>query len=122
MHHSLSIPVVVAGFSFGAWVGLSYGASDTRVSHLIAIGLPTRLFETAPFATSVKPKLFIHGQCDTIAPFEHFLRRYEGISDPKTLYAVPDADHFFTGKQDAIQHAIVEWSVAQGLAASAEQR
>lgn len=120
LHHTysgLDLPTVVAGFSFGAWVGLSLGAREARVSHLIAIGLPTRLFSPMPFATSPKPKLFIHGKADTIASFEHFLLRYDTISEPKTLYAIEDADHFFTSRQDAIQHAIAEWLGAQGLSA-----
>lgn len=114
-HPALDAPIVVAGFSFGAWVGLSYGASDARVSHLIAMGLPTRLFEKMPFADSAKPKLFIHGAADSIASFAHFQTQYAAIRAPKTLRVIEDADHFFTGKLDALERAIQEWLTAQLL-------
>src|SRR6478752_4547962 len=33
-------PLVVAGFSFGSWVGLRVGCEDARVKRLIGIGAP----------------------------------------------------------------------------------
>ncbi len=107
------VPIVIAGFSFGAWVGLSYGASDARVTHLIGIGLPTRLFETMTFATSTKPKLFIHGAADSIATFTHFQQQYAAISEPKALRIIDEADHFFTGKLNLLEDAIQDWLTTQ---------
>src|SRR5205809_4163309 len=34
-----SVPILVAGFSFGAWVGLRVGCEHRRVSHLIGLGI-----------------------------------------------------------------------------------
>ena len=34
------VPLLLAGFSFGSWVGLRAGCSDSRVTHLIGLGLP----------------------------------------------------------------------------------
>ena len=33
-------PIILAGFSFGAWVGLRVGCEDARVTSLIGLGLP----------------------------------------------------------------------------------
>ncbi len=33
-------PIVLAGFSFGSWVGLRVGCEDARVTRLIGLGLP----------------------------------------------------------------------------------
>src|SRR5712664_809024 len=33
-------PLLLAGFSFGSWVGLRVGCSDTRVSELIGLEIP----------------------------------------------------------------------------------
>ncbi|MFN3394528.1 MAG: alpha/beta hydrolase, partial [Candidatus Thermochlorobacter sp.] len=107
------VPIVIAGFSFGAWVGLSYGAGDARVTHLIGIGLPTRLFETMPFATSTKPKLFIHGAADNLATLTHFKEQYAAMSEPKALRVIDEADHFFTGKLNLLEDAIQEWLTTQ---------
>src|SRR5690242_17874469 len=34
------IPAIIAGFSFGSWVGLRVGANDDRVQALIGLGVP----------------------------------------------------------------------------------
>src|ERR1700704_6373883 len=34
------VPLLLAGFSFGSWVGLRAGCSDSRVMELIGLGLP----------------------------------------------------------------------------------
>ena len=41
-----SIPVIVAGFSFGSYVGLRVGASDDRVQALTGLGVPAKWFES----------------------------------------------------------------------------
>ena len=33
-------PLLLAGFSFGAWVGLRVGCGDARVAELVGLGLP----------------------------------------------------------------------------------
>src|SRR6266700_8352116 len=33
-------PILLAGFSFGSWVGLRAGCKDSRVAELIGLGLP----------------------------------------------------------------------------------
>jgi hypothetical protein len=114
-HQGMRVPVVVAGFSFGAWVGLTYGATDSQVTHLIGIGLPTRLFGQIPFADSNKPKLFVHGTADTIASFAAFQAQYAHLSEPKTLRMIEDADHFFTGKLHLLAQAIHDWMSIQLL-------
>ena len=47
-------PLLVAGFSFGSWVGLRVGCSDSRVTDLIGLGLPVGdLWATGDFPTSM---------------------------------------------------------------------
>jgi hypothetical protein len=37
-HHYPPSDIVLAGYSFGAWVGLPVGCQDARVSPLVGIG------------------------------------------------------------------------------------
>ncbi len=60
--------VIVAGFSFGSVIGLRVGCADARVARIIAIGVPLRLDSLACLLTCTKPKLFLHGEADSIAP------------------------------------------------------
>ena len=54
------VPLVVAGFSFGAWTGLPVGCADSRVSHVVGLGTPLRAFNM-DMSGCLKPKLFVHG-------------------------------------------------------------
>ncbi|MBO0859272.1 MAG: alpha/beta fold hydrolase [Chloracidobacterium sp.] len=89
--------VVVAGFSFGSIVGLRVGCSDDRVDSLIAIGAPALMGNLDFLADCAKPKLFIHGTEDEVAPLaplEEFLARLPSESDFK-LERIEGAGHFF---------------------------
>src|SRR5271154_2756356 len=35
-----NVPLLLAGFSFGSWVGLRVGCEDSRVTNLIGLGIP----------------------------------------------------------------------------------
>ena len=39
------------------------------------------------------PKIFVHGEQDTIVPFEQGKRLYDASPSPKYFYPVPRADH-----------------------------
>jgi uncharacterized protein len=89
--------VIVAGFSFGSIIGLRVGCSDERVDRLIAIGAPVRMYDLDFLAGCAKPKLFIHGTEDNIAPLaplEDFLATLPAGNDFK-LERIAGAGHFF---------------------------
>src|SRR3954468_10766125 len=53
------VPLWMAGFSFGARVGLTVGARDPRVQKLLGVGLALKLFDFDFLTTSTKPKAFV---------------------------------------------------------------
>ena len=58
-------PILVGGFSFGAIMALSVGASDPRASALLALGLPVGVMSSTVFLrASRKPRLFVTGERD----------------------------------------------------------
>ena len=59
-----TLPLWMAGFSFGARVGLSVGARDTRVEKLIGVGLALKMFDYGFLASSTKPKAIIQASDD----------------------------------------------------------
>ncbi|MBC8043455.1 MAG: alpha/beta hydrolase [Rhizobacter sp.] len=103
------VPLVAAGFSFGAWVGLKVGATDRRVSALIGLGLPVRMFKTEMLHTCTKPKLLIYGDRDEFNPLEKLLPELEKVSEPKEVHIVSQADHFFAGKLEEMNRLIETW-------------
>ena len=89
------LPVIMAGFSFGAYIALRVAAVDDRVQAMIGLGVPARMFEEDYLQGSHKPKLIIHGTNDELAPYDLAVQWFEQVPAPKSMVAVQDADHFF---------------------------
>jgi alpha/beta superfamily hydrolase len=107
-------PVWAGGMSFGAWVGLTVGAGDPRVSTLIGIAPPLNRYDFEPIARSAKPKFFIQGERDELCPLKEIREFYARAAEPKELVVIDGADHLFDGKvrevADAIEDLLGDWS------------
>ena len=103
------LPVILGGFSFGAYVALRVAAIDDRVQAMIGLGVPARMFEGEYLSGSHKPKLIIQGTKDELAPYPLTAQWFEQVPAPKSLIAVQDADHFFQGHLDEIQAIIASF-------------
>lgn len=102
-------PILLAGFSFGAWVGLRVGCDDQRVNALIGLGLPVNNSDVSYLQSCGKPKLFIQGSEDEFGSRKKLETLVDSLSEPKRLVFVEGADHFFTGKLDRVDEAIADW-------------
>jgi uncharacterized protein len=100
------LPVILSGFSFGAYVALRVAAVDDRVRAMIGLGVPARMFEGEYLQECHKPKLVIQGTQDELAPYALTAQWFEQVPAPKSLVAVQGADHFFQGHLDEIQAII----------------
>jgi alpha/beta superfamily hydrolase len=106
------------GMSFGAWIALSVGAEDPRISTLIGIaapiGVPIATHDWEAVRTSSKPKFFIHGERDELCPLKDMREFYARAAEPKELVVIDGADHLFDGKvsevADAIEDLLGDWS------------
>ncbi|HKX27124.1 MAG TPA: alpha/beta fold hydrolase [Blastocatellia bacterium] len=100
--------VLVAGFSFGSMIGLRVGCSDPRVDRLIAIGTPARMGKLDFLETCAKPKLFIHGVEDTIAPLKPLLEFLSRLPADGThrLVKIEGAGHFFDDQAEELKEAV----------------
>lgn len=103
------IPAIIAGFSFGAFVGLRVAAIDDRVQAMIGLGVPARWLENDTFLGGGKPKLFIHGTADDVAPYEATRKWFESVPAPKIMVAIEGADHFFQDRLDEVRATIVDF-------------
>jgi len=102
-------PVLVAGFSFGSWVGLRVGWEDARVTKLIGLGLPVDNVDARYLRACAKPKLFIQGGNDQFGSRANIEALFATLPEPKRLVIVEHADHFFTGHLDQVGAAIGAW-------------
>lgn len=102
-------PIVLAGFSFGSWVGLRVGCEDGRVSRLIALGLPVDNVDASYLRRCAKPKLLIQGGEDQFGSRENLEALFATLPEPKQMVIIEDADHFFGGHLDEVGPAIDSW-------------
>ena len=114
LEREYTLPVIFAGFSFGAAVGLRAAYSDDRVRALIALGLPavaveTRTYDFEFLRTSTKPKLFVSGSRDQFGPPGKLEALVDTFADPKKLVRIEAGDHFFEGRLKEMRVAIEEW-------------
>jgi alpha/beta superfamily hydrolase len=103
------VPLLVAGFSFGAWVGLRVGCADSRVSHLIGLGIPVNSTDFSFLRQCDKPKLFVHGSNDEYGAIEKVRTFVPTFAGNNQLAVVEGVDHFFAGKLDQLARAINAW-------------
>ena len=115
-----NVPVVLAGFSFGASMatraccGVDPSAkSRASLRGVAALGLPTQgfgqRFHYAYLADCMLPKLFLSGDRDNFAPAEQLEAVVGSAADPKKLVFVSESDHFFSGRLESMQQALAEW-------------
>ncbi len=111
-----NVPLLVAGFSFGCWVGLRAGCEDSRVTSLIALGAPVNNSDFSYLTRCAKPKLFVHGANDIYGAVEKVKSLVASLPGENRLVVVENADHFFVGKLDQVDLAIAEWAAGHNFA------
>ncbi len=101
--------VLLAGFSFGSWVGLRVGCDDARVADLVGLGLPVDKSDVNYLRDCLKPKLLIQGGNDQFGSRANLEALFAKLPNPKRLVIVESADHFFTGRLGEVSAAINAW-------------
>ncbi len=104
-----SRPVLLAGFSFGAWVGLRVGCQDSRVTDLVGLGIPVNDSDFSYLHDCAKPKLFLIGGRDQFASRNRAEKLFLQLPEPKKLFFVNDADHFFKDHLPEMAAALDSW-------------
>ncbi len=119
LEREYTLPIIFAGFSFGAVVGLRAAYADNRVRALIALGLPAvrfadrmddRVYDFEFLRACTKPKLFVSGSRDQFAPMGSLEALVNTFADPKKLVRIEAGDHFFEGRLKEMRVAIEDWT------------
>ena len=122
------LPLIFAGFSFGAAVGLRAACPDARVKALIGVGAPVvpvaaeseepRVYTYDHLQGCAKPKLFISGARDQFGPRAKLEALVASLPEPKKLVLIEGGDHFFEGRLRELREAIELW-VKEAVSAQA---
>jgi len=105
--------LLMAGFSFGSWVGLRVGCAEARVIELIGMGLPVNNSDFSYLSRCVKSKLIVQGTSDEHGAWKDVERVMAIAPGSNRVEFVEGADHFFSGRLDELDRAIREWLVEQ---------
>jgi alpha/beta superfamily hydrolase len=113
------LPIIFAGFSFGAAVGLRAACTDSRVRATIGLGVPVapvaadteepRDYTYEFLQTCTKPKLFVSGARDQFGPRAKLEAMVASLPDPKKLVLIEGGDHFFEGRLREMRETIEAW-------------
>lgn len=106
------LPVLLAGFSFGARVGLETGVGDERVRALIGIGTPVNLYDFSFLKNCRQPLLLVHGERDEFGDVDKLHGLAAGL--PAEAHArveiIPGAGHFFDNQLEEMSRVIRAWT------------
>jgi alpha/beta superfamily hydrolase len=102
------VPLWMAGFSFGARVGLTVGARDARVTKLLGIGLALELFDYSFLTACEKPKAFVQASHDEFGAQAEIEPLVENMAEPRRLWIVEGATHLFPQHLDAFENAATQ--------------
>jgi alpha/beta superfamily hydrolase len=111
-----SLPVILAGFSFGARVGLEVGTYDPRVRAIVGIGTPVSIagrgYDFSFLRECRKPVLFVHGERDEfgdVATLKSLAATLPSQARAR-VEIIRGAGHFFDDQLDELVRVVREWA------------
>lgn len=98
--------VWIAGFSFGAWVGMQLLMRRPEVEGFISVAPPENLYDFSFLAPCPSSGLIIHGEKDRVAPPEAVQKLVDKLQQQKGITVeqkiVEGANHFFENRIDPL--------------------
>lgn len=103
--------VLVAGYSFGSAIGLRLGCADARIHRLVAVATPVGLLDLSFLSDCAKPKLFVHGSSDELAPLGPLRTLVDdSAAPPADLHVIEGASHFFDTGREELTDCVRDWA------------
>jgi len=100
----------VAGYSFGAWIGMQLLMRRPEVEGFISVAPPENLYDFSFLAPCPSSGLIIHGDKDRVAPpasvqkLVDKLKTQKGITIEQQI--MEGANHFFEGRMDGLMEVV----------------
>src|ERR1051326_8399506 len=100
----------IAGFSFGAWIGMQLLMRRPEIEGFISIAPPANLYDFSFLAPCPSSGLIVHGDKDAVVPAKDVSALVEKLKTQKGIVidqkVIPGANHFFDGKIDALMQGV----------------
>lgn len=110
----LDVPMLVAGYSFGAWAGYPVACGNPGVTGVLCVAPPLDLLPMSPPTASTAPlaKWFALGDRDEFCSLGTFRAWYQGLAEPKQAEVLSGADHFLQGREDEVGAAAAVFALS----------
>lgn len=113
----------VAGFSFGAWIGMQLLMRRPEINGFVSVAPPASLYDFNFLAPCPASGLIVQGDQDQIVDPAAVQALAKKLTNQRgvivTCHSVPGADHFFRDKIGELAEA-VDGYIAPAIAAAAE--
>jgi len=114
----------IAGFSFGAWIGMQLLMRRPEITSFISVAPPANIYDFSFLAPCPSSGLVIHGSEDTIVPPESVSKLVTKINSQKTVTitenVIDDANHFFSNQLEEISTLVGGYMDEHGAGKVAE--
>ncbi|GAX59319.1 hydrolase of the alpha/beta superfamily [Candidatus Scalindua japonica] len=101
--------IFIAGYSFGAIVGMMLSVDNTNIKAFASVSTPFSRVDIGFLSDCKKPKLFICADNDFATSLEDVEKGIQKISDPKILDIINDCDHFYIDKEIEIANKVLKF-------------
>lgn len=116
----------IAGFSFGAWIGMQLLMRRPEITGFISVAPPANSFDFTFLAPCPASGLMVQGDADQLVPPESVKKLVDKLSAQRGIVIdytlVPGANHFFTGQIDemlAVTDGYLDKNLPEGYERSA---
>jgi uncharacterized protein len=113
----------IAGFSFGAWIGMQLLMRRPEINSFISVAPPANMYDFAFLAPCPSSGLVIHGDSDEIVPKEAVQKLVAKLSSQRditiTHTVIAGANHFFYNHLPQLERSVATY-LDQAMAASTE--
>ena len=96
----------IAGFSFGAWIGMQLLMRRPEISGFISIAPPANLYDFSFLAPCPASGLVLQGDADDVVPAESVGKLVHKLSNQRDIQIdyriIPGANHFFHDRLDQL--------------------
>ena len=105
----------IAGFSFGAWIGMQLLMRRPEISGFISVAPPANVYDFSFLAPCPSSGLMVQGDQDTVVPQEAVTKLVQKLSHQRGIKidyrVVPGASHFFNEHLDTLAETVDQYLV-----------
>jgi len=103
----------IAGFSFGAWIGMQLLMRRPEIEGFISIAPPANLYDFSFLAPCPSSGLIIHGDKDHLVPLESVQKLINKLMHQRDITIdfrlVKGADHFFQNRLEELDEEVEDY-------------